>query len=475
MPKIASTEELSNLAARVGGHPAGIGLSDLFRETGSRWPRRTLQRRLSALVSQGRLVSEGVARSVKYRLAPITGTLAVTLSASVAHAEAEVYVPLSAEGQVIKTHVRQTLQQRRPVSYEMRFLEDYQPNQSFYLPDVLRRQLHLLGRAPVEHVAAGTFAREILDRLLIDLSWASSRLEGNTYTRLDTERLIGLGQVAEGKDALETQMILNHKAAIEYLVGEVDRVGVNVETILALHALLSDGLLRDPRAGGRVRSRPVEIGGSVYRPIAMPQRLEELFALVISMAAEIDDPFEQAFFLMVHMPYLQPFEDVNKRVSRLAANIPLIRHNLCPLSFIDVPQQAYVDAMLGVYELNRVELLRDVFVWAYERSCQQYLAVRQQLIPPDTFRLRYRAELTSAVRAVVRGDLRMTEVSLRSVVPESVADADRARFVTLMQDEFKSLHAGNAVRFGLRPLELAAWQQTLDALDGIADKPGAKL
>ncbi len=69
--------------------------------------------------------------------------------------------------------------------------------------------------------------------------------------------------------------------------------------------------------------------------------------------AEIIDPFEQAFFLMVHLPYLQPFEDVNKPVSRLAANIPLIRHNLCPLSFIDVPQQAYVDGMIGIYELNR--------------------------------------------------------------------------------------------------------------------------
>jgi Fic family protein len=74
---------------------------------------------------------------------------------------------------------------------------------------------------------------------------------------------------------------------------------------------------------------------------------------------------------MVHLPYLQPFAGVNKRVSRLAANIPFIRDNLCPLSFIDVSQQAYVDAMLGVYEFNRIELLRDVFVWAYERSCQQ--------------------------------------------------------------------------------------------------------
>jgi len=145
---------------------------------------------------------------------------------------------------------------------------------------------------------------------------------------------------------------------------------------------LSDGLMAAPTAVGRVRRRAVEIGGSVYLPIALHQRLEELFGIMVQMAAEIIDPFEQAFFLMVHLPYLQPFKDVNKRVSRLAANIPFIRHNLCPLSFIDVPQQAYVNAMLGVYELNRVDLLRDVFVWAYERSCQQYVAIQQTLVPP---------------------------------------------------------------------------------------------
>ena len=93
---------------------------------------------------------------------------------------------------------------------------------------------------------------------------------------------------------------------------------------------------------------------------------------------------------MVHLPYLQPFDDVNKRTSRLSANIPLIRENLSPLSFVDVPEQAYIDGLLGVYELNQIELLRDVFVWAYERSCARYSAVRQPLGEPDKFRLRYR-------------------------------------------------------------------------------------
>ena len=176
------------------------------------------------------------------------------------------------------------------------------------------------------------------------------------------------------------------------------------------------------------------------------------------MASEIEDPFEQAFFLMVHLPYLQPFEDVNKRVSRLAANIPFIRQNLCPLSFIDVPQQAYVDAMLGVYELNRTELLRDVFVWAYERSCQQYVAVQQTLVPPDTFRLRHRQALAEVVAAIVRQGAAATAQAVLGRVPASVDDTERERFVQLVLAEFDVLHAGNAVRFGIRPLEYAAWE-----------------
>ncbi len=472
MPKVVTPQALDRIAEQITRHPDGIGMEALSQAL--EIPRRTLQRRLSVLTGQKRIFSEGEGRAIKYRLAPIiVGALASAQGASTVQAVGEAYVPVSPEGEEIKTYVRQPRQQRQPVGYKIGFLEQYHPNQTAYLPESLRAQLHGLGRSPAEQTPAGTFARDILNRLLIDLSWASSKLEGNTYSRLDTERLIELGQAAEGKDALETQMILNHKSAIEYLVCDTEHTGVTPETIIALHAFLSDGLMPDPLTCGRIRSRAVEIGGSVYLPIAMPQRLEELFGIVMSMAAEIQDPFEQAFFLMVHLPYLHPFEDINKRVSRLAANIPLIQHNLCPLSFIDVPQQAYVDAMLGVYELNRIALLRDVFVWAYERSCQQYLAVQQQLAPPDTFRLRYRNELAEAVRAIVRAGQPASEPALRAIMPAKVTPEDQARFVALAREEFKTLHAGNVIRFGLRPLEFAAWLKS-DADIHIEDKGAAK-
>lgn len=459
MPKIIPSHELDQIVELIARHPNGIGAEGLLQALGTSMKRRTLQRRLSTLADRKQIMTEGGGRALKYRLAPIIAKADLVLPSITLQATGESYVPTSPEGEAIKAYVRQPRQQRRPVSYKVGFLEQYQPNQTFYLPESIRTQLHALGRSSAEQAPAGTFARDILNRLLIDLSWASSRLEGNTYSRLDTERLIEFGQAAEGKDALETQMILNHKSAIEYLVRDTEHAAVNAETIIALHALLSDGLMADPLTCGRIRNRAVDIGGSVYLPIALPQRLEELFGIMIGMAAEIRDPFEQAFFLMVHLPYLQPFEDVNKRVSRLAANIPLILHNLCPLSFIDVPQQAYVDGMIGVYELTRVELLKDVFIWAYERSCQQYVAVQQHLVPPDTFRLRYRAELAETIRAIVKGGKSLDESAIRSAIPTSVAEPDRERFIALIQEEFKTLHPGNAIRFGLRPLEFAAWKE----------------
>jgi len=133
-----------------------------------------------------------------------------------------------------------------------------------------------------------------------------------------------------------------------------------------------------------------------------------------------------------------------------------MRHNLCPLSFIDVPQQAYGDAMIGVYELNRIELLRDVFVWAYERSCQHCVAVKQNLVPPDIFRLRYRQALSDVVAAIVQNDEAATVATVNARLPSTVAAPDQAHFTQLVLQEFAALHPGNAVRFGIRPLALAA-------------------
>ena len=445
--------ELDAILEVVGRFPNGAPFEDIARQIAPTPPRRTLQRRLARLVEEKRLVLEGRARGSLYRLARI-GEEPPLVS--------EDYVPISTESETIKRSVREPIQKRDPVGYNRAFLDAYRPNKTFYLSAEIRKRLDEKGRSRDGDRPAGTYARQIFHRLLIDLSWNSSRLEGNTYSLLETERLLELGQRAEGKDARDAQMILNHKAAIELLVEQAEEIGFNRYTLLNLHALLSDNLLADPQAGGRLRRIPVAIAGTVYQPLAIPQLIDECFRQILDTATAIADPFEQAFFAMVHLPYLQPFEDVNKRVSRLAANIPLIRQNLCPLSFVDVPERAYIDGILGVYELNRVELLRDVFVWAYERSCARYSAVRQSLGEPDPFRLRYRQKVGEIVADVVRE--RMDRKSAGALIHQRTVDgvpqADRARFAEVVETELMSLHEGNIARYRLRPSEYQAWRES---------------
>ena len=249
MPKKITSEELDLIVQAIAQFTEGAGIEALFKDGNLPLTRRTLQRRLAQLLENKRLVTEGEGRALKYRIAPTTGELHVNLLPKV-KAYGETYVPLSPEGQEIKKHIQRPRQSRRPVSYNPSFLEAYIPNDSAYLPEGLRLQLHKIGRSPDSKQKAGTFARDILNRLLIDLSWASSQLEGNTYSLLDTKRLIELGQKAEGKDAMETQMILNHKAAIEMIVINAEQVGFNTFTILNLHAQLSDGLPEEWKARG---------------------------------------------------------------------------------------------------------------------------------------------------------------------------------------------------------------------------------
>lgn len=361
----------------------------------------------------------------------------------------------------MRREVWRPLTERIPVGYNREFLDKYRPNKTSYLTRETLAHLNRIGHTSDSEKPAGTYARHILDRLLIDLSWASSQLEGNTYSRLDTERLIELGQAAEGKDAAETQMILNHKAAIEFLVESGDELAFNRQTILNLHALLSDNLLPDHGASGRLRRIGVGIKESVYHPLDVPQLIEECFQQVVDTAAAIQEPFEQAFFAMVHLPYLQPFEDVNKRVSRLAANIPLIRRNLCPLSFVDVSERAYIDGLLGVYELNRVELLLDVFVWAYERSCLRYVAISQSLGQPDKFRLRFRNELTEVIGKIVRRQVRPTAEEISALAAGNVPPEHLDDFARMAARELENLHEGNFARFRLRPSEYDAWRKAV--------------
>ena len=459
-------EHLQEIERVVRRHPDGLTAQQIDDALPSAPPRRTLQYRLRLLVSRERLVMEGTGRCARYRpVQVISATGEAAGRSRAALAETEVLPALSDAGDAIRKHVRQPPSLRTPVGYDQEFLHSYRPTETFYLPETDRELLHRVGRpAAAQQQPAGTYAKQLLSRLLLDLSWNSSRLEGNTYSLLDTKRLIEVGEKAEGKQRHEAQMILNHKAAIEFLVSSAEEIDFNRYTILNLHALLADNLLGDPAAVGRLRRIPVGIERSVFHPLEVPHVIEECFDQLLATSSAIVDPFEQAFFVMVQLPYLQPFDDVNKRVSRLAANIPLIKANLSPLSFGEVSRELYADATIGVYELKRIELLRDVFIWAYERSAAHYAAVRQSLGEPDPFRMRYRDKLHEVVGAVVRGrmDQKHATAHVGAWAERHVDARDRERFREIAERELLSLHQGNFARYRIRPSEFAAWQATWD-------------
>lgn len=457
MPRLIPEEDLKAILETVRAHPAA-SLSDITAALAVRLPRRTLQYRLKYLVDAGRLTKDGEGRWAKYSLPVVAEARGEAVGTSRAEG---VGFAVSAGGSEVSAYFRTSVDRRKPVGYDRAFLDSYRPNESFYLSEEDRQRLAVAGTPPSAPESAGTYAKQILNRLLIDLSWNSSRLEGNTYSLLDTRRLIEFGQEAHGRSHHEAQMILNHKDAIEFLVSNAADIGFNRYTILNLHGILANNLLPDPMAAGRLRHIPVGIEKSVFHPLETPQLIEECFDQILATAAAINNAFEQAFFVMAQLPYLQPFDDVNKRVSRLAANIPFIKHNLTPLSFTDVPRELYTEAILGVYELNRVDLLKDVFIWAYERSAARYAAVRQSMGEPDPFRLKHREALGRVVGSVIRERMGRGHAADYVAVwtQENIAENDREQFQAMAESELLGLHEGNFARYQITPAQFAAWQQ----------------
>ena len=434
--------------------PKGASLDEIQKASDLHIDTRQFQRRLNSLYNSGQIDRTGKNKGTKYH----SFVLEKIESPGI---KPEIELSISKEGEEIIKKLSYPEEKRNPVSYNKNFLESYKPNIDFYLSSGQREMLRKIGRIGDNSIQeAGTYAKQILQKLLIDLSWNSSRLEGNTYSLLETEELIEFGKEADNKSAMDAQMILNHKEAIEFIVQSADEIGYNKYTIQNLHALLANNLLPDPAAPGRLRRIPVGIKKSVYTPISIPQVIEEMFDLILQKAREINDPFEQAFFVMVHIPYLQPFEDVNKRTSRLAMNIAFNTHNVSPLSFVDVPHELYIQGLLGIYELNRVELLRDVFIWAYNRSSTRYSSIRQTVGEPDPFRIKYRSEIKEIItKVVIEKCSRKEAVDLIEKRSKKLTPEDQQRFVESVETELLNLHEGNYARYWIKPSEFNIWKE----------------
>jgi fido (protein-threonine AMPylation protein) len=387
-----------------------------------------------------------------YRLAASQGgvTPNTTFTQTLAPYTLAPALPWSAQALALRARLTAPIGTRIPVTYQRQFVDDYVPNQSSLLPPNLAQDLFSAGRSQGQQPAS-TYARKVLEPLLIDLSWHSSRLEGNRKSLLDTQALFAKGRSTSDDD--DATMLLNHKDAIEFMVDAVPDYGVTVPVVRNIQSLLMQGLLDNPDAVGAIRQTVVNITDSVYVPTQMPSLLEEMLGLVVEKAKLIKNPIEAAFFLWLQVAYLQPFEDGNKRTSRLCANLPLMLSNCAPLSFLDVERGDYALAVMGVYERLDVTLAVELFAWTYRRSIAKYQVMLSAMGSSDPFRAQYRAHLGEAIRKVVDEGETLTQALAVLSLPE----ADQAPFLAILRREFQGLEAFNCARYRLSLRKTDDW------------------
>lgn len=411
-----------DILAYVASHP-GSGRGAIRKGAAPQAGDTTVWRALKRLVEAGRLEISGEGRATRYTVAGVA---------------------------VVRAHLQTPYNRRPPVAYNPQFLDAYVPNRTFYLSEADRERLQKAGQPVGGMLMAGTYARRILERLLVDLSWASSRLEGNTYDILQTERLIRFGEAASGKDRKESLMILNHKDAIEYVVDNLEDISLSRSDLFGIHALLADGLLADPAMAGRLRSMPVGVSHSSYVPLDDAITIEEEFDILLHKAAQIDDPFEQSFFVLAHIPYLQAFGGINKRTSRVASNIPLLKADLAPMSFLTMDDAAYIDGLIGLYELGNVGLLREVFIDSYLASAEKYRVLSAEVDSPARAAIVYRDFVREAVRySVLQSKAFDQRKMLELAAKHQIPDDERDSVVAYAYEQFKGLHEGNLIRYRL--------------------------
>ena len=208
-----------------------------------------------------------------------------------------------------------------------------------------------------------------MERLAIDLSWKSSQIEGNTYSLLETERLLKDKQTAAGKTKDEAVMLLNHKAAIDFMVDNSDYfLSLSIAKIEELHSIL----IKELGVERNIRKRRVGIIGTNYRPLDNEFQIREALLETCNLVNNRENVFEKALFALVLLSYIQAFADGNKRVARITANALLIANNYCPISFRTVDSVDYKKAILLFYEQNNISAFKQVFINQFKFAVENY-------------------------------------------------------------------------------------------------------
>lgn len=310
----------------------------------------TLKRVIAAGIKAGDIVAEGKARATRYRLSP-QAQLLMPLNL-------DTYFALEVDERQV--HSSYNFELINGLLAETRLFSDKELAHLDALQDEFRQH--------VNELTDNEYRKE-MERLGIDLSWKSSQIEGNTYTLLETERLLRESKTAEGKTREEAVMLLNHKDALNFILDNPDYLQkLTVSHIEDIHQLLTKDLSIDKG----LRRHRVGITGTNYHPLDNEFQIREAMRDACKLINSKYNIFEKALLTLLLLSYIQPFSDGNKRTARITSNALLIANDYCPLSFRSIDSIDYKKAMLIFYEQNNLYAFKQIFIEQFEFAVKEY-------------------------------------------------------------------------------------------------------
>ena len=310
----------------------------------------TVKRMLSKLIDENLLTKKGQGKSTKYLISPTY----------------EILYPVDIEQYYEKEIDEREIRK----SFNLQLIPETLNACSVFTANEIE-QLNLLQKKFEENISqlSEIEYKKELERLAIDLSWKSSQIEGNTYSLLETERLLKEKETASGKTKEEAIMLLNHKEAIDFIVENPDYlIPLSVPKIEDIHRLLTKELGVDKN----IRKRRVGISGTNYRPLDNEFQILEALSNMCKLVNSKENIFEKTLLLLVLISYIQPFVDGNKRTARIISNAVLMNHKYCPISFRTVDAVEYKKAMLLFYEQNNISIFKEIFIDQFKFAVNTY-------------------------------------------------------------------------------------------------------
>jgi Fic family protein len=330
------------------GRPPGSS-REIYEGLGSIAGYATIKRRLAELVTAGSITVQGRGRATRYALHE---SYSITQQI-----DADQYFRADIDAREARSGFNHELMQ------VLGRLTLFTPEEEQLLAALQARHTQRVSTLPVEE------HRKEMQRLAIDLSWKSSQIEGNTYSLLETERLLKEKITAEGKTLDEAAMLLNHKEALDFITTQPDYVDpLSIRAIEDIHSLL----VRDLGVSRNLRERSVGISGTRYRPLDNAFQIREAMEDMCRLVNRNADPFAKALLLLLLVSYIQPFTDGNKRTARIISNALLMAGGHCPLSFRTVDPLDYKKAMLIFYEQNNISAFKKIFIEQVEFAVNNY-------------------------------------------------------------------------------------------------------